>query len=110
MKNNVLDDNYSMLLGRPWDANFSHEWWTNLITIEGNGIVKTIIVTKWLDRTTNRPKVLLCYNFINGVTYEYIEVFFVVKLDIISIITISLPLDLKTKSSNFGIIEVKELF
>lgn len=30
------------------------------------------------------------------------------KLDIISIITISLPLDFTTKSSNFGIIEVKE--
>jgi hypothetical protein len=39
MKNNVLDSNYSMLLGQPWLCNacVTHDWGNNLITIEGNG-------------------------------------------------------------------------
>ncbi len=48
MKNNVLDYSYSMLLSRPWlhNARVIHDWGNNLITIEGNGMVRTIIVTK----------------------------------------------------------------
>lgn len=72
IKNIVLDACYSMLLNRSWlrDAKVSHDWETNLITIQGNCIFITIVVTKRLYGTTKSPKVLLCYDFmyrvING--------------------------------------------
>ncbi len=48
--NSVVDSNYSMLLGRPWlrDVKMTHDWGSNIITIQSNGIIKTIIVTKHL--------------------------------------------------------------
>ncbi len=44
----VVDSSYSMLLGRPWlkDAKMAHDWGNDIITIQGNGRVKTITVTK----------------------------------------------------------------
>jgi hypothetical protein len=47
---NVIDANYSMLLGRPWlkDAIIAHDWGNNTMTIQGNGMVRTIVVTKHL--------------------------------------------------------------
>ncbi len=46
LQNSVVDSNYSMLLRRPWlkDAKVAHDWGTKTINIQGNGIVKTIIV------------------------------------------------------------------
>jgi hypothetical protein len=60
-KNNVLDSIYSMLLGRPWlhNACVTHDWGNNQITIEGNGMVRTIAITKNLDINTKRAKVLV---------------------------------------------------
>ncbi len=53
----VLDVIYPMLLKRPWlrDAKVSHDWGTNSITIESNGDVRTIFVTK---KTRQRYKIL----------------------------------------------------
>ncbi len=50
LQNNVVDSSYSMLLGRPWlrDIKIAHDWGNNTIIIQGNGIIKTIIVTKHL--------------------------------------------------------------
>ncbi len=44
--NSVVDFNYSMLSGRPWlrDVKVGHDWGSNIVTIRGNGIVRTIIV------------------------------------------------------------------
>jgi hypothetical protein len=41
---------YSMLLGKPCsrDVKLAHDWGSNTSTIQGNGIVKTINVTKHL--------------------------------------------------------------
>ncbi len=71
-QNNVVDSNYSMLLGRPWlrDAKVAHDWGSNIITIQGNGTIRTIIVTKHLGSEVRRPKVLLCYNYQNGIIDE----------------------------------------
>jgi hypothetical protein len=66
MKNNVLDSNCSMLLGR--NAHVIHDWGNNLITIEGNGIMQTINVTKDLDNNIKCLEDLLCYNLMEGVT------------------------------------------
>jgi hypothetical protein len=70
MKNNVLDASYSMLLGCPWlwNAKVTHDWGNNLISIEGNGTIRTIAVTKDLDNNTKHLEVLFCYDFVNKVT------------------------------------------
>jgi hypothetical protein len=81
MKNNVLDFNYSMLLGQPWlhNAHVTHDWGNNIITIEGNGIVQTISITKHLDSNTKHLKVLLCYDLMESVIDEKKEIFFIAK-------------------------------
>jgi hypothetical protein len=64
MKNNVLDSSYSMLLGRPWlcNARIIHDWGNNLITIEGNGIVRTSAITIHLGSNIKHHEVLMCYD------------------------------------------------
>jgi len=64
LQNSVVDYNYSMLLGRPWlkDVKVAHDWGSNTVTIQGNGIIQTIIITKHLQNEVRKPKVLLCYN------------------------------------------------
>jgi hypothetical protein len=58
-----------MLLGRPWlrDAKVAHDLGNNIVTIQGNGTVKTITVTKHLGGEVRKPKMLLCYNYQNGI-------------------------------------------
>jgi len=60
-QNNVVNFSYSMLLGRPWlkDVKVAHDWGSNIVTIQGNGIVRTIAITKHLGSEVRRPKVLL---------------------------------------------------
>jgi hypothetical protein len=56
LHNNVIDYSYSML-GRPWlrEAKVAHDWRSNIVTIQGNGTVKTIIITKHLGGEVRRP-------------------------------------------------------
>jgi len=56
-QNNVINYNYySMLLGKPWlkDAKMAHDWGNNIVTIQGNQIVKTIVITKHLGGEVRR--------------------------------------------------------
>ncbi len=48
LQNNVINANYPMLLKRPWlkDAKITHDWGNNTMTIQRNGMVRTIVVTK----------------------------------------------------------------
>jgi hypothetical protein len=64
IQSNVLDSNYSMLLGRPWlrDAKVYHDWGNNIITIQGTGIVRTIPITKKLGAPTKHLELLVCYD------------------------------------------------
>jgi hypothetical protein len=41
LHNSVVDFSYSMLLGRPWlkNAKVAHDWGSNIVTIQGNGII-----------------------------------------------------------------------
>jgi hypothetical protein len=50
LHNSVIDISFSMLLGRPWfkDAILAHDYGNDIMTIQGNGMVKTIMVTKHL--------------------------------------------------------------
>ncbi len=65
LHNNVIDSNYSMLLGRPWlrDAKMAHDWGSNILTIQGNGTIRTTTITKHLGGKVKRPKMLLCYDY-----------------------------------------------
>jgi hypothetical protein len=46
-----------MLLGKPWlrDGNIIHDWGNNVIIVQNNGIVRTILVNKKLGVETKRP-------------------------------------------------------
>ncbi len=61
-----------MLLRRPWlkDVKVAHDRGSNTITIQRNGIIKIITVTKHLRGEVRRPEVLLCYDYQNDITHE----------------------------------------
>jgi len=69
LQNSVVDSSYSMLLGRQWlrYAKMVHDWGSNIVTIHSKG---TITITKCLGGEVRRPKVLLCYDYQNGITNE----------------------------------------
>jgi hypothetical protein len=79
-----------MLLGRPWfrDAKITHDWGNNVIIVQGNGIVITISVNKKLGAKTINPQVLICYDLLEGLTYEEENLIFETKLKLLSIGTI----------------------
>jgi hypothetical protein len=45
-------------------------WENNTMTIQGNGMVRTIVVTKHLGTEVKILEVLLCYDYQNGITNE----------------------------------------
>jgi len=92
MRNNVLDSDYSMLLEHLWlcNAKVTRDGGNNLITIEGNDTVQTIVITKHLDKNIKMTKVLHCYDFMNGITNKEEEVLLQTKLDLFTIDTITL--------------------
>ncbi len=74
----MVDYSYSMLLKRPWlkDVKVAHDWGNNIVTTQENGIVKTITITKHLGGEVRRLKMLLCYDYHNGITNEEEDVIF----------------------------------
>jgi len=61
LQNNVIDVNYSMLLGLLWlkDAKVTHDWGNNTVTIQGNGTIRTIVVGRcklWWFKNNKSPK------------------------------------------------------
>jgi len=67
MKNNVLDASYFMLIGHPClhNAKDTHDWGNNLITVDGNGIMHTIVMNTNLYSNMKWLKVFFGYNFVN---------------------------------------------
>jgi hypothetical protein len=98
-----------MLLGRPWlrDAKVTHDWGNNVITIQHNGIVKTISDNKKLGVKTKRPQIIVCYDLLEGLTYEEEDVIFEIKPKLFSISTIIISYEvislLSTKMSKVKI-------
>ncbi len=82
-----------MLLGRPRlkDAKVAHDWGSNIVTIQGNGTIRTIIITKHLGSEIRRPEMLLCYDYHNGIIDEEENIIFAIEPVLFSIGTISLP-------------------
>ncbi len=84
----------------------AHDWGNNIVTIQGNGTIQTITVTKHLGNEIRRPKVLLCYNYQNGITDEEEDIIFVIEPKLFSIGTISLPETIQSmKTTNVGIMD-----
>jgi hypothetical protein len=76
-----------MLLCKPQltDAKVAYDWGNNMITIQGNGIVQTIVVTKHLGINLKRQDVLLCFDYHNGIIKEEKGMMFVNELELFSI-------------------------
>jgi hypothetical protein len=57
LENNVIGFYYFMLLKRPWlkDAKVAHDWGSTIVTIQGDGIVRIIIITKHLKGEVRMP-------------------------------------------------------
>ncbi len=72
------------------NAKMAHDWGSNIITIQRNGIVKTITITKHLGGEVRRRKMLLCYDYQNDITYEEEDITFVTKPILFSIGIINL--------------------
>ncbi len=109
LQNSVVDSSYSILLGRPWlrEVKVAHDWGSNTVTIQGDGTVWTIIITKHLGSEIRRPKVLLCYNYQNGIIDEEEDIIFATKLKLFSIRTIILPETIQSmKTTNVGIMDI----
>jgi hypothetical protein len=72
LQNNVVDSSYYVLSGRPWlkDAKVTHYEGNNVITIQGDGIVRTISVNKKLGVETKRPQILIYYDLLEELTDE----------------------------------------
>jgi hypothetical protein len=92
LQNNVVDFNYSMLLGRPWlrDAKVTHDWGNNVINVQGNGTAKTILVYKKMGAKSRRPEVLVCYDLLERLTNEKEDLIFETKVEMFSIGTITI--------------------
>jgi hypothetical protein len=60
LKNSVVDSSYFMLLGRLLliDAKVIHDWGNNVIIVQGNGTIKTILYNRKLGVETRRPQVV----------------------------------------------------
>ncbi len=106
LQNNVVDSSCSMLLGRPWlrDAKVAHDWGSNIVIIQRNGTIRTIIVTKHLGGEIRRLEVLLCYDYQNDIIDEEKDIIFATEPKNFSIGTINLPKTIQSmKTTDMGI-------
>ncbi len=108
LKNTVIDFSYSMLLERPWfkDAKVTHDWGNNVITVQGNGIIKIILVNRKLGAKTKKPQVFVCYDLMERLTYEEENLIFETKPKLLSIGTIIL-LEKIILLLNVGVSEIR---
>jgi hypothetical protein len=88
LQNIVVDFCYSMLLRR--NAKVTHEWGNNVIIVQGNGIIRTISANKKLGAKTKRPRILVCYDLLEGLINEEEDLIFDTELKLFSIGTITI--------------------
>ncbi len=81
IQNNVLNSNYSMLLGHPWlrDVKMSHDWGNNTNIIQGANTIRTMHVIKKLEVPTKCLEVLVCYDFHYGIFNEEEDLMFAIE-------------------------------
>ncbi len=83
----MVDYNYFMLLRRPWlrDAKVTHDWGNNVIIVQGNAIVRTILVNRKLGAKTIRPQILVCYDLMERLIDKEEDLIFETKPKLFSI-------------------------
>jgi len=108
LQNNVVDFNYSTLLGKPWleDAKVIHDWGNNVIIVQGNGIVKAIYVNKNMGVETRKPQVFFCYDLMERLTIEKENLIFETEPKLFLICTIII-LDEIISLLNIGVSKIK---
>jgi hypothetical protein len=67
-----------------------HDWGNNVITVQCNGIVKTISVTKKIGVETKRPQILVCNDLLKGLIDEEEDLILEAKRELFSIGTITI--------------------
>jgi hypothetical protein len=95
-----------MSLGRPWlrDVKVTHDRRNNVIIVQSNGTIKTILVNKKLGVETRRPQVLICYDLMENLTDEEEDLIFETKPKLFSIGIIIFSNE-KNSLMNVGVIE-----
>ena len=73
------------------DAKVNHDWGNNLVTIRGNGTVKTVSVSQRKGPRPKLPEVLVCYNFTEGLTDEEEARWLATEQDLMAIGTVTIP-------------------
>ncbi len=68
----------------------AHDWGSNTITIQQNGTIRIITITKHLGGEVRRPKMLLCYDYENGIVDEKKDIIFATEPKLFFIGTINL--------------------
>jgi hypothetical protein len=83
---------------------------TNIVTIQGIGVVRTILITKKLGAQTKRVKILVSYDFHFRISNGKEDVMFVTKLDLFSIGTIKIPIQIEPVSKPYHILNLNIIF
>ncbi len=94
----------------PWitNAKVTHDWGNNVITIQGNGTIRTILVNKKLGVETRRPQVLVYYDLMQRLTDEEEDLIFETELELFSIGTITL-LEETVSLLSVGVSKIKSI-
>ncbi len=76
-----------MLLKRFWfrNAKVTHDWDNNVINVQGNGSIKTILINKKLGAKTRRPQILVYYDLMEGLIDEKEDMIFEIEPKLFSI-------------------------
>ncbi len=77
-----------------------------MIIVQGNGIVRIMLVNKKLESETRRPQVLVYYDMMEGLTNEEEDLIFEIKPELFSINIINI-LDEKISLLNVGVTKIR---
>jgi hypothetical protein len=77
-----------------------------VIIVQGNGIVRIMLVNKKLEVKTRRPQVLVYYDMMEGLTNEEEDLIFEIKPELFSISIINI-LDEKISLLNVGVTKIR---
>jgi len=93
IQNSLLNSSHFVSLSCPWlrDVKVSHDWGNNIITIQGAGTVKTILVTKKLEAPTKHLEILVCYDFHSKIFDKEEDLMFAIEQGLFSIGIIVIP-------------------
>ncbi len=77
-----------------------------MIIVQGNGIVRIMLVNKKLEAETRRPQVLVYYDMMEGLTNEEEDLIFEIEQKLFSISIINI-LDEKISLLNVGVTKIR---